>query len=82
MVDPFAPSSGGFRMAVCSVDEVPAFKNLLLPGGVLIARSSLPVSYENSIRSGSGSLRRILKGADGRSRSTGDFRDRIIYRLM
>jgi predicted O-methyltransferase YrrM len=49
VVDPFAPSSGGFRMAVCSVDEALAFKNLLLPGGVLIARSSLPVSYENSI---------------------------------
>jgi Methyltransferase domain len=49
MVDPLIPINGPFRMVICSVAEVAAFREVVLPGGVLICRSSLPVTYKNSI---------------------------------
>ena len=47
VVDPAKPITGRYRMAVCSVDEAVAFKDAMLPGGVVIARSALPVTQEH-----------------------------------
>ena len=49
VVDPWSPLAGRYRMVVCSIEEAPMLASSLLPGGVLIARSAKPVTYENSI---------------------------------
>ena len=48
----FEPSSlpkGRYRMAICTVEEAPMLASSLLPGGVMIALSAKPITYENEI---------------------------------
>ena len=48
----FEPSSlpkGRYRMAICSIEEAPMLASSLLPGGLMIARSAKPLTYENEI---------------------------------